>query len=134
MDMQSLLKHINSAIVQCGVLCVGGNANQPNNPRWFLTEKAMYEYMELLHHEVNHQGRGKISAMASKFFLGPRMYSTASKVISRFATCLQCVDAMLSNSPPPETTRAEVPWQSLSINVMHVPLSKRLSIHPYVLR
>lgn len=53
-DVQTLLKYIDSVIVQCSVLCMGGNTNQPNNPRWFLTKKALTEYMVLLHHEVNH--------------------------------------------------------------------------------
>jgi hypothetical protein len=86
----------------------------------------MYEYMKLLHRDVNHLGSRKLSAIASKVVLGPRMYSTASDVVSRCATCLQCMDAVLLNSPPAGTTRAKVPWQSLSIDVMHIPLSNGL--------
>jgi hypothetical protein len=119
-DLQYIQRHINSITIQEGVLCMGGNANQPKNPRWFLQEEAMYDYMKLLHRDVNHFGGPKLLAMASKTVLRPRMYLTATAVVSRCATCLQCVDAIQKNSPPTGTTRAKIPWESLSVDVMHV--------------
>jgi hypothetical protein len=50
------------------------------------------------------------------------MHQAANSVVSSCATCLQCIDAV-RNSPPSRSTRAMVPWQSLSIDVMHMPLA-----------
>jgi hypothetical protein len=79
--------------------------------------------MEFLHDNVNHMGRNKLTATASKYVLGPRMYQAANSVVSSCATCLQCIDAVRQNSPPSGPTRAMIPWQYLSIDVMNMPLA-----------
>jgi hypothetical protein len=86
-----------------------GSSSQPESLRFFIPEEEMRKYMEFLHHNMNHMGRNKLSATASKYVLGPRMYQAANSVVSSCTTCLQCIDAVRQNSPPSEPTRAMIP-------------------------
>jgi hypothetical protein len=124
-DMQSLLQHADLIQIRKGIVCVKGSSSQPKSLRIFIPEEKIkkYMYMESLHHNMNHMGWNKLSATASKYVLGPRMYQAANSVVSSCATCLQRIDAVRQNSPPSRPTRAMVPWQSLSIDVIHMPLA-----------
>jgi hypothetical protein len=108
-DMQSLLQHANSIQIRNGIVCVRESSSQPESLRFFIPEEGMKKYMEFLHHNMNHMGRNKLSATASKYVLGPRMYQAANSVVSSCTTCLQCIDAVRQNSPPSEPTRAMIP-------------------------
>jgi hypothetical protein len=121
-DMQSLLQHADSIQIRKGIVCKGSNS-QPDSLRFFIPEEEMKRYMKFLHHNMNHIGWNKLSATASKYVLGPRMYQAANSVVSNCANRLQSIDAVRQTSPPSGPTRAMVPWQSLSIKVMHMPLA-----------
>ena len=91
---QCILRHIGSIHVSNGILLVGGPKYQPETPRWFLPVEAMKDYLTLLHRDMNHLGKAKLTTLASKFVLGPNMNQIAATVTSTCPTCLQSVDAI----------------------------------------